>query len=258
MEAMADWYLGQLAIGLLVFVRLISLLIAIPLMTQYLRIRMKFFLAAMLTLVILPSIASFDVAESQLFLNHPIFYAIAMAKELLVGSIIGLSINLILVGLQVGGELISNTTGLQMGSMASGQDSAPVPSVAALVGFLVAALMFAMGGHRLIISAILDSYQAMPVGTVEINDQMLELVVVQLSKGFVAGVKLAAPVVAILVLANLITGLIGRTLPQANLFVMGLNLNVFALFIALFLSIGSASWLFRVELIEAVQKLGQL
>ena len=39
---------------------------------------------------------------------------------------------------------------------------------------------------------------------------------------------------------------------------MGLNLNVFALFIALFLSIGSASWLFRVELIEAVQKLGQL
>ncbi|MEC7679479.1 MAG: hypothetical protein VX694_09440, partial [Planctomycetota bacterium] len=62
---MANWYLGQLAIGLLVFLRLISLLIAIPLMTQYLRVRMKFFLAAMLTLVILPSIASFDVAGTE-------------------------------------------------------------------------------------------------------------------------------------------------------------------------------------------------
>ncbi len=41
-----------------------------------------------------------------------------------------------------------------------------MPSLAHLIGMMVVAVMIMMGGHRMIIGSLLDSFQSMPPGKV--------------------------------------------------------------------------------------------
>ena len=83
------------------------------------------------------------------------------------------------------------------------------------------------------------------------------LVVDQLAAGTAAGVRVAAPVVAALLLSNLITGLISRTLPQINVLAIGLSINALAMLVVLALTIGSAGLLFREELAVVAERISQ-
>jgi flagellar biosynthetic protein FliR len=84
------------------------------------------------------------------------------------------------------------------------------------------------------------------------------LLVNQLSRGVVAGIKLAGPVVTIVVLANVLTGVVSRTLPQINILAIGLSLNILGLLVGLALVLGSAGWLFQSELTRAAVGLSEV
>ncbi len=101
---------------------------------------------------------------------------------------------------------------MQLGDAVDPTTSSSMPSVARLVGLLVTAVMLAVGGHRLLLGVLLDSFEAIPAGHVTFHDSMMTLMVDQLSAGMAAGVRVAAPVIAALLLSNLVTGLISRTL----------------------------------------------
>ena len=80
----------------------------------------------------------------------------------------------------------------------------------------------------------------------------------RLTSGMSAGVRIAAPVLAALLLCNLVTGLISRTLPQLNVLAVGLSINALALLVVTAITIGSAGLIFQDELVSAADKLGQL
>ncbi|MCH1493971.1 MAG: flagellar biosynthetic protein FliR, partial [Rubripirellula sp.] len=105
---------------------------------------------------------------------------------------------------------------------------------------------------------LLDSYHGMPVGAVGLNSDILELLVNQLSRGVVAGIKLAGPVVTLVVLSNVLTGVISRTLPQINILAVGLSLNMLGVLVGLALALGSAGWLFQSELTRAAAGLSEI
>ena len=87
---------------------------------------------------------------------------------------------------------------------------------------------------------------------------MLELIVTQLAAGMSAGVRIAAPVVAALLLSNLVTGLISRTLPQINVIAVGLPINALSLLIIFALTIGSIGLVFQDELALSLERLAVL
>ena len=70
---------------------------------------------------------------------------------------------------------------------------------------------------------------------------------------FSLGVRVAAPVVTSLLLATLILGLIGRTLPQLNIFALGFGLNALLAFAALALTFGAAAWAFQDQIEPAMK-----
>jgi flagellar biosynthetic protein FliR len=73
-----------------------------------------------------------------------------------------------------------------------------------------------------------------------------------------AGVRVAAPVIAALLLSNLVTGLISRTLPQINVLAIGLSINALAMLVVLALTIGSAGLIFQNELTTVALRLSRL
>jgi flagellar biosynthetic protein FliR len=73
------------------------------------------------------------------------------------------------------------------------------------------------------------------------------------TKSFALGIRAAAPLVTALLLANLVLGLISRTLPQLNILVIGFGVNTMLASGALILSLGAAAWVFGDQIGSAVE-----
>lgn len=258
MESLAQWFVDHLVLAVLVMTRLSTLLVAMPAVGVGVPKRVRAFLAILLTVLLLPPVASATAVDSLPRIDNLIDLVIAVAREGLIGLLIGSTIQLIITGLQLGGEAITSTGGMQLGDAVDPTTSSSMPSVARMVGLLVTAVMLIVGGHRILLGVLLDSFEALPAGHVEFHDSMMTLVIDQLSAGMAAGMRVAAPVIAALLLSNLVTGLISRTLPQINVLAIGLSINAMAMLVVLALTIGSAGLIFQEELTAAAERLTRL
>jgi flagellar biosynthetic protein FliR len=248
----------HLVLGVLVLTRLSTLLMAMPAIGVGVPRRVRAFLAILMTLLLLPPVAAQTPADSLPQITHLVDLAIAVAREGLIGLLIGATIQLLITGLQLAGEAISSTGGMQLGDAVDPTTSSSMPSMARLVGLLVTAVMLGVGGHRLILGVLVDSFQTLPAGNVVFKESMMSLIVDQLASGMAAGVRVAAPVIAALLLSNLVTGLVSRTLPQINVLAIGLSINALAMLIVTALTIGSAGLIFQDELTTTIERLTRL
>lgn len=255
---LSQWFIDHLVLGVLVMTRLSTLLMALPAVGVSVPNRVRALLALMITVLLAPAVAAFTPTESLPAINNLIDLTIAVAREGMIGMLIGATIQLIITGLQLGGEAITSTGGMQLGDAVDPTTRSSMPSLARLVGLMVTAVMLAAGGHRILLEILLDSFRDLPAGDIQFSDSMMKLVIEQLTAGMIAGVRVSAPVIAALLLSNLVTGLVSRTLPQINVLAIGLSINALAMMIVLALTIGSAGLIFEDELAKAAYRLGEL
>ncbi|MAI34790.1 MAG: flagellar biosynthesis protein FliR [Planctomycetaceae bacterium TMED240] len=258
MEMLTNWLMEHLVLGVLVMTRMSALLMSMPSVGVGVPKRIRAFLAITLTALVLPPVASETPIQNLPQIDNLVELAIAIVREGLIGLLIGATVQLIITGLQMGGEMITSTGGMQLGDAVDPTTSSSMPSVARLVGLLVTAVMLLVGGHRILLGVLLDSFHAVPPGHVVFHDSMMNLVVGQLSAGMASGVRIAAPVIAALLLSNLVTGLISRTLPQINVLAIGLSINALAMLVVLSVTIGSVGLVFQSELATVAAKLSRL
>ena len=254
----SEWFGDHMVLGVLVLTRLSTLLMSMPAVGVGVPTRVRSLLAIVITFLLLPSVASFTPTESLPQIDHLIDLVIAVAREGMIGLLIGATVQLIITGMQLGGEAITSTGGMQLGDAIDPSTRSNMPAIARLVGLLVTSIMLAVGGHRLMMRLLLDSFKALPAGDVQFSDEMMTLVVDQLTAGMVAGIRVASPVIAALLLSNLVTGLVSRTLPQINVLAIGLSINALSMLIVLALTIGSCGLIFQEELADVAQRLGDL
>ncbi|TWU59426.1 flagellar biosynthesis protein FliR [Rubripirellula tenax] len=255
---LAKWMIDHLMLGVLVLTRLSTLLMSMPAIGVGVPNRVRAFLALTMTLLMLPTVAEVTPSDALPTMDNLIDLVIAMAREAMIGMLIGATVQLIVTGIQLGGEAVTSTGGMQLGDAIDPTTRSSMPAVARVVGMLVTAVMLCVGGHRLLLNILLDSFKAMPAGDVTFDDSMMALIVNQLTAGMVAGLRFAAPAVAALLLANLVTGLVSRTLPQINVLAIGLSINALAMLIVLALTIGSAGLIFQDELAAVAGRIGDL
>ena len=252
MDWLSQSFVDHFLLSTLVFARVCALLLAVPALTRSVPKRIKLLMVIALTAVVVPAVAS---GTPGVEVHQPVEWCIALLREAILGLLIGTAVQLIIVGIQFSGEFMSNSGGLQLGQSA---DADAIPTMAKFVGLLAVAILFAAGGHRLLIGALLDSFHEMPTGNVSLNTSMIDLLITQITVGTIAGIKLAAPVVAAMLLMNIITGLISRTLPQINVLAIGLSVNALAFLVVTALTIGSAGLIFQDELVRVTERIVDL
>jgi len=255
---LTNWIAENMVLAMLVMTRLSTLLMALPAIGSGVPKRVRALLAIVITALLLPSVAEQTGSASLPGVDNLVDLAIAMAREGVIGLLIGATIQLIITGLQLAGEAITSTGGMQLGDAVDPTTGSSMPALARLVGMLVTAVMLAVGGHRILLGVLIDSFVALPAGHVVFHDAMMDLVITQLAAGTAAGVRVAAPVVATLLLSNLVTGLVSRTMPQINVLAIGLSINALALLVVTALTIGSAGLIFQDELANAAERLTEL
>jgi flagellar biosynthetic protein FliR len=90
--------------------------------------------------------------------------------------------------------------------------------------------------HHLLLDGIFYSYQFMPLDSAAFhfgNEAVLKTVISGLSAMFLAAFQMALPIVGALFLADLALGIMARTVPQLNIFVIGLPLKILISFLLL-------------------------
>jgi flagellar biosynthetic protein FliR len=207
--------------------------------------------------VLLAFVLALLVAPSQLGHLAPapetlIQYLLLVGSELLVGVALGMGIVILFSGMEVAGHLIGYTGGLMAAEVFDPGQQTDVPLFARLLGLLVLAIFVAIGGHRIVMAGLLDTFQIIPPGNVVAPESLFQTLVDLVTQSFALGIRAAAPLVTALLLANLVLGLISRTLPQLNILVIGFGLNTMLASGALILTLGAAVWLFADQIGSAV------
>ena len=221
---MAYW-LDQFHIFLLVLLRVSTLLMAAPIFGhRNLLGRTKIGLAVMVSLIVFPLVADQDIQ-----IPEGLFpYVFMMVREVLMGLILGFAVLLLFVGVQFAGQL----AGLQMGfgivNVIDPQSSDQVSIIGQFLNILAILVLLSTNGHHIILSGLMNSFEAVPLGGggVELTTDVIHKLIALSSQVFIVAVKISAPILVALFLVTAAMGILARTVPQMNVFIVGFPLQI--------------------------------
>jgi flagellar biosynthesis protein FliR len=200
---------------------------------------------ALLAVALAVLIAPMQWRASMQYPTDLIQLLILLAAELLIGLCLGLGIVILAGGVQLAGEMIGYVSGLMLADVLDPNMDANVPLFSRLMFLVSIAVFVCMGGHRMVMGALLDTFASIPPGGGALPNSLAEMFVALLTQSFSLGIRCAVPVVTALLLATLVMALIARTLPQLNVLVVGFGLNAMLTLAALSLTLGAAAWAFQ-------------
>ena len=153
-------------------------------------------------------------------------FGLAVVRELLIGFSIGLAATLIFTGIQLAGQIIDIQMGLGLVNIIDPMTSTQI-SVMGQFYFLTATLVFlSVDGHHFLLRGVADSFAVIPLGqahfTPALGTEMMRL----FSQVFFIAFRVGAPVIGALFITNLALGVVARTVPQMNVFIVGMPLNL--------------------------------
>ena len=156
-------------------------------------------------------------------------------REVVVGLMIGALLRAFMTALSTAGEIVALQTTLAFAQTANPMQAQPGTTIAAFLMLLGTTLIFATNTHHLFIAGLVGSYELItPVGPLVTGD-FATLAVRTVGDAFMLGVQLSAPLLVFALIFNLASGLVGRVMPQFQVFFAAaplsiiLGLSVFAL-----------------------------
>jgi len=202
------------------FLRISAIVITMPLIgNRSVPVRVKAGVSLLIALLLFPSIGYDGPYDTFSFF-------IGCLGEVFIGIVIGFIGQIIFAGIQLAGQLIGFQMGFAIVNVVDPVTSAQV-SIIAQLQYLFALLIFlAFDGHHVFLMAIVESYRCIPPLGFS-NSAALVNYIVTLSKDvFSVAATIGAPVIALLLLISVGLGIIARTVPQINVFIVGFPLKI--------------------------------
>lgn len=171
-------------------------------------------------------------------------YAWIGVSEFAMGLVLGLGVLIVLSGMQLGGEMIDQQTGLSLGEISNpGMETSGSLTGQFLFMFGITLLLMLepVGGHLMMVSALVETFQTLPVGEAYITVSTIDLLRDLVHQSLVLGVQVAAPILATMSLVALTMGFLGHSVPQINILVIGFAIRAVASMVVLILTISGAA-----------------
>lgn len=229
----------------LVFARVGSMVMLMPAIgDQMVPARLRLSFAFLMTLVLTPVVAPALAVPSTVG-----GMAGAVIRELAIGLMIGGILRLFLNALAVAGEVISIQTTLgfaQTANPAQAQPSASLTTFLTLIGTL---LIMTTDLHHMFLGAMASSYKLFPFGAHMPVADAATLAVQTVGGSFALGIQLSAPVLVFSLVFNIAAGLVGRAMPQFQIYFASAPLTVMLGLSILAMSLGlvGMAWVSRYE-----------
>jgi flagellar biosynthesis protein FliR len=210
---------AQATTFVLASVRLLAfLLVAPPFANASVPIRVKIGLSAVLALVVTPSLTVPEaMVDTAGLLTGVVFQAA-------IGISMGFAIMVMFAAVQSAGALIDYSAALSSATIFDPFSSSGLSPMARLHQILATLLLFSSGGYLLFLAGVMRSFQAAPLGGLELGG-VASTLTRSLGDFFVAALQIGLPLIAALFMAELLLGLLAKAAPQMNLLVVGFGVK---------------------------------
>jgi flagellar biosynthetic protein FliR len=169
----------------------------------------------------------------------------ALCREAILGLVMGLTILILCAGVQAGGQIVAQMTGMSLAVVTDASDGSQTPVFGKVLDLVTLSVFLLIGGHRQVLTALLDTFGWMPPGQVAFTSGLVQSLTDVVAESIVLGIRTAAPIMISLLLTTLVLGLINRMVPRWNVLAVGFSLNAAVAIGVLALSAGSAAWFFQ-------------
>ena len=146
--------------------------------------------------------------------------------EIFIGLAIGLTARLFFTAVDLAGQIIGMQMGFGLVNMVDPTTRSQTPIIGRFHGLIASLLFFSLNVHHDFIKAIIASFQMIPLYGFQISALSVQGMIHLAGKMFVLAVKIAAPIMVILVLTNIAFGIMVRATPQLNVFVVTFPLTI--------------------------------
>jgi flagellar biosynthetic protein FliR len=254
MAALLDLYLEPLLVFVTVLTRISGLMLMAPIYgSRSVPLHVRGLLAVALAALVVPLHWNAPIETP----NGVLSLLVVLAREGAVGLALGLGVNILFGGLQIAGQVASQLSGTSLADVLDPNFDSSVPLLAQLMDSITLMVFLAIGGHRYVMGALLDTFQWMPPGEAFVSAGLVEALVEIVSQSFVLGLRAGAPMMVALLVSVLTLGIVSRTLPQLNVLAMGFNMNTILALVVLALSLGGIVWLFQEQVEPTIDTLRQ-
>jgi flagellar biosynthesis protein FliR len=154
--------------------------------------------------------------------------ALGIGGELAFGLAMGMVMSFVFIAVQWAGAMIGQQMGLNMSEVLDPAMGGGGSIIGDLYYMMTLVVFLSVGGHRMMLQGVRESFDLLPLLSVGMNQSLLDLLTRLLEGATVLAMQLAAPVLVTMLVVDLVLGLIGRAVPQMNVMAMGLSLRAAA------------------------------
>ena len=246
--------LGQVALFIWPLMRISAMFVSVPLFSiRAVPARVRLILSVAITLVIMPLLPPLPMVE---MFSYPGFMMALM--QVMIGLTTGFILQLVFAAVVFAGQGVALSMGLGFSMMVDPQNGQQVPVIAQFYTVITTLIFISLDGHLLLIQMLLDSFKTLPIGIDGIDKAGIWSIIAWSSRMFAGGLLLSMPVMASLLLVNVIFGVAARAAPQLQIFTVGFPVTLMLGLLLVWKTLPDALDQFSGMLTDAYDFIGQL
>ena len=204
------------------FLRALALFSSLPLLgTRVVPVRVRIGLAALVALAAQASLPPMPAVALDSWLAF-----LLVVQQLLIGISLGFAVRLVFAAIELAGEVVGLQMGLNFAGFFDPVTASQTTATSRFFGAMVGWLFIVINGHLLIIAALVNSFNAFPVGAEPFAFLQADAAAPMGREIFSTGLWIALPMVAMLTFVNLVLGVISRVAAQINVFAIGFPITL--------------------------------
>lgn len=199
----------------------------------------KLLLCLALAMVLYP-IVPVPLASKSIAFSNDIM--ILVVREVILGLTLGFLTRFFFLTVTMVGDLITTSIGLGAGQMFNPMMGSTGSSMEQFITLIGSLIFLSMNGHHLVISALAQSFEVIPITGMGLKHEVFNELALMGQTFLEITIKIAAPIMVSVLLANMAMGILGRAVPQINVLVTSMPVTLLlgfgVLFICLPLMVG--------------------
>lgn len=205
--------MDELTNGLMVFLRVSAMLAVFPVFSAAnFPVQLRLALGALLAFLVSPSLPHSLPARDLWGLVG------IMSMEVMVGLLFGFASRMIFYALDMAGGIITSEIGLSLPQSMNPMSGAQVTAPGSILYYLAAMLWLSLDLHHWMLVGFMKTYTWLPIGGAHLSGVCLNDIITRSSQTFVIALQLAAPIMAVSFIVSLVFSVLGRAVPQMNVF----------------------------------------
>ncbi|MFW5885604.1 MAG: flagellar biosynthetic protein FliR [Halanaerobium sp.] len=216
----------------LVFSRYLGMMLLTPIFSsQVILYQVKVLMALALTSISLPIAAGLYPA---VYPESNLLVVVEIVSEASIGLFMGLAVFLVFSAIQLAGQIIDMRMGFRIANVVDPFSGVDSPVIGQLKNIFVTLIFLALNGHLYLIRHLHQSFEIIPPGRVNFSSELWQYFFRRSADMFILAVKIALPIAGAIFFIDIILAFLARSVPQMNLFIIGLPVKIMAGLILLF------------------------